>query len=72
MPVVEFKLTPARARLPNRRPSHLETLEVDGQTITACVGFDPATIISVPLQAGARLRPVRGSFKAADYKMAYE
>ena len=34
---------PARARLPNRRPSHLETLEADGQTITACVGFDPAT-----------------------------
>ena len=36
-------MTPTRARLPNRRPSHLETLEVDGQTITACVGFDPAT-----------------------------
>lgn len=32
-----------RARLPNRRPSHFETLEVDGQTITACIGFDPAT-----------------------------
>ncbi len=36
-------MTPARARLPNRRPSHLETLEVDGQVITACVGFDPVT-----------------------------
>ncbi len=36
-------MTPARARLPNRRPSHLETLEVDGQVITACIGFDPTT-----------------------------
>ena len=36
-------MTPARARLPNRRPSHVETLEVGGQVITACVGFDPAT-----------------------------
>ena len=36
-------MTPARARLPNRRPSHLETLEVGGQVITACIGFDPAT-----------------------------
>ncbi len=34
---------PERARLPNRRPSHVETLEVDNQVITACVGFDPAT-----------------------------
>ncbi len=34
---------PARSRLPNRRLSHLETLEVDGQIITVCVGFDPAT-----------------------------
>jgi len=32
---------PNRARLPNRRPSHLETLEVGGQVITACIGFDP-------------------------------
>ena len=32
-----------RQRLPNRRPSHVETLEVDGQTFTACVGFDPDT-----------------------------
>ena len=32
-----------RSRLPNRRPSHLETLQVDGQTIAACIGFDPAT-----------------------------
>ena len=38
-----LKDTPARARLPNRRPSHVETLEVDGQVITACVGFDPTT-----------------------------
>lgn len=36
-------MTPTRSRLPNRRPNHLETLEVDGQVITACVGFDPAT-----------------------------
>ena len=36
-------MTPARVRLPNRRPSHVETLEVDGQVITACVGFDPVT-----------------------------
>ncbi len=35
--------SPRRARLPNRRPSHLETLEVGGQVITACIGFDPAT-----------------------------
>ena len=28
---------------PARRPSHIETLEVDGQVITACVGFDPVT-----------------------------
>ncbi len=32
-----------RAHLPNRRPSHLETLEVAGQTFEVCVGFDPAT-----------------------------
>ena len=38
-----LKDMPARARLPNRRPSHVETLEVDDQVITACVGFDPAT-----------------------------
>ena len=36
-------MTPARARLPNRRPSHVETLEVNGQTVTACVGYDPET-----------------------------
>ena len=36
-------MTPDRARLPDRRPSHVETLEVGGQVITACVGFDPAT-----------------------------
>ncbi len=34
---------PERQRLPNRRPSHFETLAVDGQVITACVGFDPTT-----------------------------
>ena len=33
----------ARQRLPNRRPSHIETLEAAGQTLTACIGFDPAT-----------------------------
>ncbi len=32
-----------RSRLPDRRPSHLETLEIGGQTIAACIGFDPAT-----------------------------
>ncbi len=32
-----------RTRLPNRRPSHVETLEVNGQTVTACVGYDPTT-----------------------------
>ncbi len=32
-----------RTRLPNRRPSHVETLEVAGQVFTACVGFDPKT-----------------------------
>ena len=34
---------PDREHLPNRRPSHFETLAVDGQVITACIGFDPAT-----------------------------
>jgi hypothetical protein len=34
---------PNRQRLPNRRPSHTETLAVGGQTFTATVGFDPAT-----------------------------
>lgn len=29
-----------RQRLPNRRPSHTETLEVDDQAFTATVGFD--------------------------------
>ena len=32
-----------RQRLPNRRPSHIETLETAGQVFTACVGFDPET-----------------------------
>ncbi len=30
-----------RKRLRNRRPSHTETLQVDGQVFTATVGFDP-------------------------------
>ncbi len=34
-------MPPARQRLPNRRPSHTETLQVDGQAFTATVGFDP-------------------------------
>jgi hypothetical protein len=34
-------LKTARQRLPNRRPSHTEALEVDGQVFTATVGFDP-------------------------------
>ncbi len=34
-------MTASRARLPNRRPSHTEALEVDGQTFEATVGFDP-------------------------------
>ncbi len=33
-------MTPARTRLPNRRPAHTETLEVDGQAFEATVGFD--------------------------------
>ncbi len=33
--------TSPRQRLPNRRPSHTETLQVDGQVFTATVGFDP-------------------------------
>ncbi len=36
-------MIPTRARLPNRRPSHVETLDVAGQSITASIGFDPAT-----------------------------
>jgi len=36
-------MTAARKRLPNRRPSHTETLKVGGQTFTATVGFDPET-----------------------------
>jgi hypothetical protein len=34
---------PNRQRLPNRRPSHTETLEVGGQIFTGTVGFDPET-----------------------------
>ena len=33
--------TSPRQRLPNRRPSHTEALEVAGQTFAATVGFDP-------------------------------
>ena len=36
-------MNPERQRLPNRRPSHTETLEIGGQTFTASVGFDPET-----------------------------
>ncbi len=32
-----------RQRLPNRRPSHSETLDVGGQKVIATVGFDPET-----------------------------
>ena len=34
---------PARQRLPNRRPSHTETLETAEQRFTACIGFAPDT-----------------------------
>ena len=34
-------MTSARKRLPNRRPSHTETLAVAGQTFTGTVGLDP-------------------------------
>ncbi len=34
-------MTSARKRLPSRRPSLTETLEVAGQAFTATVGFDP-------------------------------
>ena len=36
-------MTAKRIRLPNRRECHIETLEVDGQTFTCCIGFDPET-----------------------------
>ncbi len=42
-PAKVAQLKAARARLPNRRPSHVETLEGGGQIITACIGVDPAT-----------------------------
>ena len=35
--------TSNRQRLPNRRPSHVETMEMAGQVFTACIGFDPET-----------------------------
>ena len=31
-------MTPARARLPNRRPSHIETLEVGGRAVVSWEG----------------------------------
>ena len=36
-------MTDTRTRLPNRRKSHIETLEAAGQEFTACIGFDPET-----------------------------
>ena len=36
-------ISPQRTHLPDRRPSHVETLDAAGQVITACIGFDPAT-----------------------------
>jgi len=36
-------IPPQRTHLPDRRPFHVETLEVGGQVITVCIGFDPAT-----------------------------
>ena len=36
-------MTASRARLPARRPSIIETLEVAGQTFEACIGFSPET-----------------------------
>ena len=36
-------ISPQRTCLPNRRPSHVETLEVAGQRFTACIGFDSET-----------------------------
>ena len=32
---------PNRQHLPNRRPSHVEALDMAGQEFTACIGFDP-------------------------------
>ncbi len=36
-----IEMSPARQRLPNRRPAHSEALEVDGQVFTATIGFNP-------------------------------
>ena len=33
----------SHTRLPNRWPSHVETLNVAGQEFTACIGFDPVS-----------------------------
>ncbi len=41
--VAHTTLKAPRRRLPNRRPSHSETLEVGGQKVIATVGFDPET-----------------------------
>ena len=34
---------PTRRRLPTRRPNVAETIEVGGQVISVCVGFDPGS-----------------------------
>ncbi len=34
---------PTRTRLPNRRPSHVRTLQADDQRFEVCIGFDPLT-----------------------------
>ena len=36
-------MTPERQRLPDRRDSRIETLEVAGQQFQACIGFCPET-----------------------------
>ena len=36
-------MTPARARLPNRRDNRIETLEVAGQRVKVCIGLCPET-----------------------------
>lgn len=36
-------MTSARTPLPNRRECHTETLEVAGQQVEICIGFDPET-----------------------------
>ncbi len=43
-----------RKRLPNRRPSHIETLEVGGQVFTATVGFDEDHRVREVFMTGAK------------------